>query len=81
MIARVVSVPYSIREMRPTYPESPRIQEVPVDEGHLLNASTAKPSRIAPRYSTEDLRLCLPDFSIERVRLLGNGMQEYLFRR
>ena len=56
-------------------------QFVPVDEGHLLNASTAKPSRIAPRYSTEDLRLCLPDFSIERVRLLGNGMQEYLFRR
>ena len=56
-------------------------QFVPVDEGHIKDLSLAEPTRTAPRYSTEDLRSCLPDFSVERVRLLGNGMQEYLFLR
>ena len=56
-------------------------QFVPVDEGHLKNLAESKPSRYAPRYSTDDLRSCMPDFSVERVRLLGNGMQEYLFVR
>lgn len=55
-------------------------QFTPVDEGHLLNLSASKPARIAPRYSPEDLRLCMPDYTIERMRLLSNGMQEYLFR-
>jgi len=56
-------------------------QFAPVDEGQLVCLSDAKPSRIAPRYSTEDLRRCMPGFSVDRVRLLGNGMQEYLFVR
>jgi len=56
-------------------------QLIPVDEGHLESLAKSAPSRTAPRYSTEALRLCLPDFSIERVRLLSNGMQEYLFVR
>ncbi len=54
---------------------------VPVDEGCLLNEAKSAPSIVAPRYSTEDMNLCLPEFSIERARLLSNGMQEYLFRR
>ncbi len=55
-------------------------QFAPVDDGHLLNLSRAKLERIAPRYSAEDLHACLPDYTVERVRLLGNGMQEYLLR-
>ena len=54
---------------------------VPVGEGCLLNEATAEPSLAAPRYTTEDMKVCLPDFSIERARLLNNGMQEFLFRR
>jgi len=52
----------------------------PVDEGYITNRSDSKLERIAPRYSTEDMQACLPDFTIEGARLLGNGMQEYLFR-
>lgn len=55
-------------------------QFVPTDAGSLRNLSTAAPARNAPRYSHEDLRSCMPGYAIERVRLLGNGMQEYLFR-
>lgn len=47
---------------------------------HSLNAGPG-PDRAAPRYTPEDLGRCLPDFTIERGRLLGNGMQEFLFRR
>jgi hypothetical protein len=56
-------------------------QFVPIDQGHLRDVSGEEPSRIAPRYSTEDLKACMPDFSVDRMRLLGNGMQEYLFLR
>jgi len=55
-------------------------QFAPIDEGHLLNLSTSEPVRTAPRYSPEDLQMCMPEYTIERVRLLSNGMQEYLFR-
>ena len=55
-------------------------QFAPVDDGHLQNLSAGKPARIAPRYSPDDLHTCMPNFTIERVRLLSNGMQEYLFR-
>jgi hypothetical protein len=55
-------------------------QFVPIDAGRLANRSTAKAERIAPRYSPEDLGRCTPDFTIDRVRLLANGMQEYLFK-
>ena len=46
----------------------------------LLDLSTCRTSRKAPRYSPEDLTLAMPDYSIERGRLLRNGMQEFLFR-
>ncbi|WP_428100193.1 hypothetical protein [Candidatus Rariloculus sp.] len=55
-------------------------QFAPIDEGRLLNLSTATPDRHAPRYSIDDLDRCSPGFTIERIRLLTSGMQEYLFR-
>ena len=55
---------------------------VPLEDHRLLNLATASgPDRAAPRYSPEDLKKCMPDFAIERGRLLANGMQEFLFRR
>ncbi|MDZ7790799.1 MAG: hypothetical protein U5L08_09985 [Xanthomonadales bacterium] len=35
----------------------------------------------APRYSPKELEKRLPGFSSEKTMLLGNGMQEYLYRR
>ena len=55
-------------------------QLVPVDAGTFIDVAAAKPVRPAPRYSTEALAEAMPDYTVERVRLLGNGMQEYLFR-
>ena len=53
---------------------------VPLDEGRLIELSAGTPDRTATRYSTEDLDRCSPGFTIERIRLLTSGMQEYLFR-
>jgi len=36
--------------------------------------------RPAPRYTPDDLRRCLPAYTIDRGVLLANGMQEFLFR-
>ena len=55
-------------------------QFAPIDDGRLLSLSTSEPQRLAPRYSPEDLATWMPAFTIERARLLTNGMQEYLFR-
>ena len=63
----------------PLMPQWPG-QFVPVDDGRLLNLSTAEPQCLAPHYSPEDLTSWMPGVTIERVRLLTNGMQEYLFR-
>ncbi|RFF28596.1 MULTISPECIES: hypothetical protein [unclassified Wenzhouxiangella] len=35
----------------------------------------------APRYSPKELEKRLPGFTSEKTMLLGNGMQEYLYRR
>jgi hypothetical protein len=53
---------------------------VPVDETHILNVAPTTAQRKAPRYTPEDLGLCMPRYTAERARLLRNGMQEYLFR-
>lgn len=53
---------------------------VPSVDGSLVNVSPCTQLQDAPRYSPEDLRLCLPAYTIERAMLLGNGMQEFLFR-
>ena len=52
----------------------------PVDGEHLIRRNTAPDERPAPRYSPEELGNAFRDFSIERAVLLGNGMQEFLFR-
>ncbi len=53
---------------------------VPLDEQRLAILSTAPAVRPAPRYTPEDLARCLPRYTVERARLLRNGMQEFLFR-
>ena len=53
---------------------------VPRDDGTLTNKAAVSGQRAAPRYTPEDLRLCMPAFKTERAMLLGNGMQEFLFR-
>lgn len=53
---------------------------VPLDAGRLTNLDRAPAERKAPRYTPEDLGLCMPRYTAERARLLRNGMQEYLFR-
>ena len=53
---------------------------VPTPDGELIDQSAACKTITAPRYSPEDLSKNMGRFMIERVRLLGNGMQEFLFR-
>lgn len=53
---------------------------VPLPDHRLAGHRTAGGERDAPRYTPEDLGRCLREFSVERVMLLRNGMQEYLFR-
>ena len=53
---------------------------VPLDDLSLIDMSHHTRQRLAPRYSPDDLNRALPDFSVERAMLLGNGMQEFLFR-
>jgi hypothetical protein len=66
---------YSARSM-PSRPST----FVPVDDQHLAQVLTPPGERPAPRYSPEDLARCMPRYSVERGRLLRNGMQEFLFR-
>ena len=53
---------------------------VPVDALRLANLSPPGAERPSPRYSPEDLARCMPGYTVERGRLLRNGMQEFLFR-
>jgi len=53
---------------------------VPLDDQRLINKGASGPERPAPRYSPEELARCMPRYTVERGRLLRNGMQEFLFR-
>ena len=53
---------------------------VPQEDCSLLDVATPLGERPAPRYSPDDLIQCMNGFAIERAMLLGNGMQEFLFR-
>lgn len=53
---------------------------VPTPDGELIHHSLASKAIAAPRYSPEDLGKGMGRFVIDRARLLGNGMQEFLFR-
>jgi hypothetical protein len=66
---------YSARRM----PQRPSCF-VPLDEQRIANVGAVQPERDAPRYSPEDLAICMPRYAVDRARLLKNGMQEFLFR-
>ena len=66
---------YADREM----PERPG-RFVPTESGELVDQSTPAARVAAPRYSPEELGNSMGRFVIDRARLLGNGMQEFLFR-
>ena len=53
---------------------------IPTPDGELMDHSAAGKAIAAPRYSPEDLSKNMGRFVIDRARLLGNGMQEFLFR-
>jgi len=53
---------------------------VPVDDQRIQQLTTPGRERPAPRYSPEDLARCMPRYTVERGRLLRNGMQEFLFK-
>ena len=63
----------------PEMPQHPG-RLVPTDDGELVDLSPAEATIAAPRYSPEAIGQHIGGFTIDRARLLGNGMQEYLFR-
>jgi hypothetical protein len=68
-------VSYSAKAM----PEHPSTF-VPLDDQRIQQNVTPGRERPAPRYSPEDLARCMPRYTVERGRLLRNGMQEFLFK-
>jgi hypothetical protein len=54
---------------------------VPIDDQRIAQRlAPGRRERPAPRYTPEDLARCMPRYSVERGRLLRNGMQEFLFK-
>ena len=53
---------------------------LPLDDPRIVQHLAPGRERPAPRYTPEDLARCMPRYSVERGRLLRNGMQEFLFR-
>ncbi len=53
---------------------------VPTADGELIDHSASSTAITAPRYSPEELGSSMGSFVLDRARLLGNGMQEFLFR-
>lgn len=53
---------------------------VPTSDGDLIDRSARRASVDAPRYSPEELGKSMSGFVLDRARLLGNGMQEFLFQ-
>jgi hypothetical protein len=49
-------------------------------DGRLVIRHTTGADCAAPRYTPEDLRHCLPDYTVDSAMLLKNGMQEFLLR-
>jgi hypothetical protein len=66
---------YSTKAM----PDRPAVF-VPIDDQRIATRVVAGRERPAPRYTPEDLSRCMPRYSVERGRLLRNGMQEFLFK-
>jgi hypothetical protein len=53
---------------------------VPTAAADLIDSGAPQTSIDAPRYSPADLGENVGGFTLDRARLLGNGMQEFLFR-
>ena len=53
---------------------------IPTADGELVDHSAACATVAAPRYSPEALDKSMGRFAIDRARLLGNGIQEFLFQ-
>ena len=53
---------------------------LPLDDQRIAQHVQPGRERPAPRYSPEDLARCMPRYTVERGRLLRNGMQEFLFK-
>ncbi len=68
-------IAYSEREMK----DSPG-SYVPTPEGELVDLNVDSDEIAAPRYSPEALGKHMGGFTIDRARLLSNGMQEFVFR-
>ncbi len=66
---------YADRDM----PERPG-RYIPTADDDLIDHNPASETIAAPRYSPEELGKNMGRFMIDRARLLGNGMQEFLFR-
>ena len=60
-----------------TMPDRPR-RYVPTGDGRLVNHSNPAAMVDAPRLSPETLGNAMRPFTIDRARLLANGMQEFL---
>jgi hypothetical protein len=66
---------YADREM-PKYPG----HFVPTNDAGLIDRATVREAIPAPRYSPEDLGKSMKFCTIDRARLLSNGLQEFLFQ-
>ena len=51
-----------------------------LDDGRIERRSADTMQVKAPRYSPKALEKWMPGFKVDRTRLLGNGMQEFLLR-
>lgn len=51
-----------------------------VDNGQVERCLTTASQIKAPRHSPKALEKWMPNFKVDRTRLLGNGMQEFLLR-
>lgn len=69
-------IEYSAKQM-PARPLSFSPEDEEIGADHPLGTATIA----APRYTPKALEKRLPGFSSERTMLLGNGMQEFLYRR
>jgi hypothetical protein len=54
---------------------------VPADGQQLSFSRLTAEDRPAQRYTPDELSRCMPGYRVDRVMLLRNGMQEFLFRR
>ena len=63
-------------------PKMPAVpsHHIPTDDLSLTVIPATGELRNAPRYTPEDLALCMPAYRMDRAMLLRNGMQEFLFR-